>query len=237
MLATVSQTNSLRGSFYYDRALNQQDKGGHVVACNGIPQYAPAALQLAFLQAYCNQKYQVKAYNIVLSHSSVDKALLDARPQMKSKYVNDFLTECKKLGMDLDNVPWVIMEHTNTDCDHYHIIVLTSKFDGTRLDTAFIGKKAAKAAYFASKKNNLHYAIGLQKREESRQRHLAEKYGLEVTQSVGLSDAQLAKLKKVEKENVAADKRAKLTRQERSIAEAHERRDKIKSAQFQYSVD
>lgn len=97
MLATVSQTNSLRGSFYYDRALNQKIKGGHVVACNGIPKYAPAALQLAYLQAYCNQKYQVKAYNIVLSHSSEDKALLDAKPQMKSKYVNDFLANARRL--------------------------------------------------------------------------------------------------------------------------------------------
>lgn len=229
MLATVSQTRSLKGSFYYDRALNNVEKNGHVVAANGIPKYFKAETQLGFLQAYCNQKYQVKAYNIVLSHSSEDKELLETNPNKKLKYVRDFLSELKKADIDIDNTPWILMEHTNTDCDHYHMIVLTTKFDGTRLADSFIGKKAAKAAYLASKKNDLHYAKGLEEREKARQKHLAGNFGEEVTQSVGLTDAELAKLKQVGKENAAADRKEKLTRQQRSIAEATARRERMKA--------
>ena len=61
MLATVSQTRSLVGTYYYDRALNKQEKGGHVIASNGIPQYSSAKTQLNYMLAYCSDKYKVKA--------------------------------------------------------------------------------------------------------------------------------------------------------------------------------
>ena len=80
MLATVSQTRSLVGTYYYDRALNKQEKGGHVIASNGIPQYSSAKTQLNYMLAYCSDKYKVKAINIVLSHSSQDKELLEKNP-------------------------------------------------------------------------------------------------------------------------------------------------------------
>ena len=93
MLATVSQTRSLVGTYYYDRALtyyydralNKQEKGGHVIASNGIPQYSSAKTQLAYMKAYCSDKYEVKAINIVLSHSSKDKKLLEDNPDKKDK--------------------------------------------------------------------------------------------------------------------------------------------------------
>jgi len=174
MLATVSQTYSLRNSFFYDRAIDQKEKGGRVVAANGIPQYSSAKTQLNYMLAYCSDKYEVKAINIVLSHSSKDKELLEKNPEKKDKYVTDFLQECQNRGIDLDNTPWIMMEHINTDCDHYHMIVLTTKFDGSRLDTGFIGKKAAKAAWAASKKNGLHFAEGLEKRERSRLNYILQ---------------------------------------------------------------
>ena len=229
MLATASQTRSLVGSFYYDRALNQKIKGGHVVATNGIPQYASAAVQLAYMQAYCSEKYEVKAINIVLSHSSKDKELLAAHPERKNRYVNDFLDECKKNGIDLTNAAWIMMEHVNTDCDHYHMILLTTKFDGSRLDTGFIGKRAAKAAMAASKKNGLHFAEGLEKREQARLRHIAKASGeLNISSTpVGLSSKDLEKLGKVSEENKSIKRRAD-ARRAKSVEEANKRRNWVK---------
>jgi len=228
MLATVSQTRSLEGSFYYDRALNKQEKGGHVIASSGIPQYSSAKIQLAYMQAYCSDKYQVKAINIVLSHSSEDKDILLEHPEKKGKYVNDFLDECKSRGIDLNHVPWIIMEHVNTDCDHYHMIVLITKFDGSRLDTGFIGKKAAKAAWAASKKNGLHFAKGIEKREEARLKFVREQFGEEKVYSAGLSIQDLEKLKETTSKNRTIKKKAELERRAKSAAEATERRNYVK---------
>lgn len=126
-----------------------------------FPQYSSAKTQLAYMKAYCSDKYEVKAINIVLSHSSKDKKLLEDNPDKKDKYVTDFLQECQARGIDLENTPWIITEHINTDCDHYHMILLTTKFDGTRLDTGFIGAKMSQSAWAASKKNGLHFAPAL----------------------------------------------------------------------------
>lgn len=229
MLATASQTRSLIGSFIYDRALNKQEKGGHVVASNGIPQYASIRTQIAYMRAYCSNRYEVKAINIVLSHSSDDKKLLDAHSENKDKYVNDFLSACKKNGIDLDNTPWIMMEHINTDCYHYHMIILTTKFDGSRLDTGFIGKRAAKAAMNASKENGLHFAEGLEKREQARLKHIAKEAGVQdiSTTSVGLSDKELAKLRKVSDENKGIKRRAD-ARRAKAAEEAKERRNWVK---------
>lgn len=229
MLATVSQTRSLKGSYYYDRALNQKEKGGRVVAANGIPQYSPAATQLAYMQAYSSDKYEVKAINIVLSHSKYDKDVLTDNKEKQNKYVNDFLSQCKKLGIDLDNVPWIMFEHVNTDCLHYHLIVLTTRFDGKRLDTGFMGKRAARAAYIASKDNGLHYAEGWERREKAYQEIVAKNFGEKVSQDSGLTESQKAKLKKVSKENRATKSRAETARRKQSAEEASARREKIKN--------
>ncbi len=45
--------------------------------------------------AYCSDKYKVKAINIVLSHSSQDKELLEKNPEKKDKYVMDFFKNVK----------------------------------------------------------------------------------------------------------------------------------------------
>lgn len=231
MLATVSQTRSLRGSFYYARALNKREKDGQIVRSNGLPIHLPAATQLALMESQCNEKYKVKAINIVLSHSKEDKELLKAHPELQTKYLNDFLDELRNEGVDIDNTMWAMMRHVNTDCLHYHMMLLTTKKNGTRLNTNFLGAKAARAAYRASKKNNLHYAVGLEAREVGNIKHQAEKYSQGgITQSIGLSEKDLQRLdnaafdKKLMKDNIRESRRAK------SIREASERREKIRMA-------
>lgn len=232
MLATVSQTRSLVGSYIYDRALNQREKGGQVIASNGIPQYSSAKTQLAYMKAYCSDKYEVKAINIVLSHSSKDKKLLEDNPDKKDKYVTDFLQECQARGIDLENTPWIITEHINTDCDHYHMILLTTKFDGTRLDTGFIGAKMSQSAWAASKKNGLHFAPGLDRRNEEWlkfvQDQLGEEKAMAVRSGEELSDEDIEKLKEASSKHRAETAKAKKDRRERSKAQLDEWKKKLK---------
>ena len=88
MLATVSQTRSLVGTYYYDRALNKQEKGGHVIASNGIPQYSSAKTQLNYMLAYCSDKYKVKAINIVLSHSRIALRIKNSLKKILRRKIN-----------------------------------------------------------------------------------------------------------------------------------------------------
>lgn len=232
MLATVSQTRSLVGTYYYDRALNQKEKGGQVIASKGIPQWASAKTQLAYMQAYCSDKYQVKAINVVLSHSSVDKKLIENNPDLENKCVNDFIHECKGRGIDLDNTPWIIMKHVNTDCIHYHMIILTTMFNGKRLDTGFIGMRASKAAWATSKKNGLHYALGIDKREQDRLNFIQETLGEEKLKAIKsgaeLSDDDNKKLKEATSKHRAATYKARKEKRERSKAELTAWKNKIK---------
>lgn len=229
MLATVSQTRSLRASFYYARALNKKEKGGQIVRTNGIPTRLPASTQIALMESQCNDRYKVKAINIVLSHSKEDKELLEAHPELKTKYLNDFLDEVRKQGVEIDQTMWAMMEHINTDCLHYHMMALTTKKDGSRLNTNFIGSRIAVAAYLASKKNGLHYAPLIEERVKAYQvRQAAKESGQEkITQSFGLSDKQKGKLK------TAATKKKDIkdsVRRAKSIEEAKLRKDRIRKA-------
>ena len=232
MLATVSQTRSLVGTYYYDRALNQKEKGGQVIASNGIPQWASAKTQLAYMQAYCSDKYQVKAINVVLSHSSVDKKLIGENPDLENKCVNDFLQECKDRGINLENTPWIIMKHVNTDCIHYHMIILTTMFNGKRLDTGFIGMRASKAAWATSKKNGLHYALGIDKREQDRLNFIQETLGEEKLRAVKsgaeLSEEDTKKIKEATSEHRAAAAKARKERRAKAKAELDAWKAKLK---------
>lgn len=229
MLATVSQTRSLRASFYYARALNKKEKGGQIVRTNGIPTRLPASTQIALMESQCNDRYKVKAINIVLSHSKEDKELLIAHPELQTKYLNDFLDEVRNQGVEIDQTMWAMMEHINTDCLHYHMMALTTKQDGTRLNTNFIGSKFAIAAYLASKKNGLHYAPKIEDRVRAFQvRQAAKESGQEkITQDFGLSDKQKGKLK------TAATKKKNIKdsiRRAKSIEEANIRKKQIRRA-------
>lgn len=245
MIALVSQTVSISGSFKYDRAMGKcatdeagREKGGYVVRANGIPIGLDPNLQLALLRSCCNDKYKVKAINIVLSHSKLDRDRIASSSDLqKNKFISDFLDELRKQGVDIDNAAYIMMAHHNTDCLHYHMILLTTKFDGSRLNTNYIGKKAARAAYLASVENNLHYAAGMDARYQGWLQHVAEDNNQEVTVPentegndalFGLTAAEMEKLNKVKIENISYSMINEKKRRKKAYEEAKLRKLSLK---------
>ena len=178
MFANVQPTRSLKSSLYYDRALRNPEKGGKVIMANGVGLDMSPTAQLAMLEAYVNEKFKVKAYSVVISHSKEDNDRLED-PKFRDLLLHEFVNECKNRGIDLDNIPYVIPEHVNTDCDHYHMLMLINHFDGTRINTQYLGKRMALAAVEVSKKYGLHYPEGWDEREDRKKKHQAS--GLSIT--------------------------------------------------------
>lgn len=172
MFANVAPTRSLKSSLYYDRALRNPEKGGKVIMANGVGLNMSPTAQLAMLEAYVNPKFKVKAYSVIISHSDEDNERLKD-PKFQERLLHEFVNACKNRGIDLDNIPYIIPEHTNTDNIHYHMLMLINHFDGSRINTQYLGKRMAKAAVDVSKKFGLHYPEGWDKREESKKKHQA----------------------------------------------------------------
>ena len=145
---------------------------------NGVGLNMSPTAQLAMMEAYVNEKYTVKAYSVIISHSDEDNERLKD-PKFRDLLLHEFVNECKNRGIDLDNIPYIIPEHTNTDCDHYHMLMLVNRFDGSRINTQYLGKRMAKAAVDVSKKYGLHYPEGWDRREERKKAHQAS--GLSLT--------------------------------------------------------
>lgn len=175
MIAKVTQTRSITASLLYDRAVgHEEEKGGEVVRTNCVPDYASPNVQRAMLEHYSSEKYAVKGFNIILSHSSEDSRRVRANPHLEKMFIHDFLEACRNNGVEIDSAPWVMTRHTNTDCLHYHMLLLSTRFDGKRLNAGYIGRKVSRAAMEASKKNSLNYGKGWDVRAERRKRYAAK---------------------------------------------------------------
>lgn len=233
MIAKVNQTSSIEDSFSYARAVGAEEKGGQLIRSNVLSEWMPIDTQKEVLKNLCSPKFKVPAITIILSHSVHDKELLKMNERLKKKYIGDFLDECRKQGIDIDNAPWAIMEHHNTDCLHYHMLLLTTRFDRSRLNTAFIGKKATKAAYLASKKNGLHYAAGAERREMARLRFLSDNQKSDSSQSTSDTEKLMRKIKKntdtLQHTIAENQKYEEKKRRQRAAQERKERLAKIKA--------
>ena len=223
MFANVQSTRSLKSSLYYDRAMRNPEKGGKVIMANGVGLNMSPTAQLAMLEAYVNPKFKVKAYSVVISHSDEDNERLKD-PKFRELLLHEFVNECKKQGIDLDDIPYIIPEHINTDNDHYHMLMLVNHFDGTRINTQYLGKRMALAAVAVSKKYGLHYPEGWDKREarekkyqtsgasgEKRERKPRTRTAkvaepVTTTATVGLSEEEERKLKdRIRRRNAVLD--------------------------------
>ena len=158
----------MKDSFLYARAADEPEKGGRVVTSNCVYSDVPIDVQLALMMGMTYSEYEVEAYTIIISHSKEDtkkiRELSKDDPDYAELYLDAFLDELQKSGIDLANTPYVVTEHTNTDCLHYHMVISSAKFDNSRLDSGFIGKKAAMAAAAVSRKYGLKYATSLDER-------------------------------------------------------------------------
>ena len=228
MFANVQATRSLKSSLYYDRALRSPEKGGKVIMANGVGLNMSPTAQLSMMEAYVNPKFKVKAYSVVISHSDEDNDRLKD-PKFRNRLLHEFVNSCKNRGIDLDNIPYIIPEHTNTDNDHYHMLMLVNHFDGTRINTQYLGKRMAKAAVDVSKKYGLHYPEGWDVREERRKKYqaAAEKQ-TEEKKSTVTADVAAVKTSPVSNVGLSEEEDKKLKdriRRRNAILEAQKRKE------------
>ena len=228
MFANVQPTRSLKSSFYYDRALHSPEKGGKVIMANGVGLNMSPTAQLSMMEAYVNPKFKVKAYSVVISHSNEDNDRLKD-PNFRNRMLHEFVNSCKNRGIDLDNIPYIIPEHTNTDNDHYHMLMLVNHFDGTRINTQYLGKRMAKAAVDVSKKYGLHYPEGWDVREERRKKYqAAAEQQTEEKKSTVTADVAAVKTSPVSNVGLSEEEDKKLKdriRRRNAILEAQKRKE------------
>ena len=218
----------LKSSFYYDRALHSPEKGGKVIMANGVGLNMSPTAQLSMMEAYVNPKFKVKAYSVVISHSDEDNDRLKD-PNFRNRMLHEFVNSCKNRGIDLDNIPYIIPEHTNTDNDHYHMLMLVNHFDGTRINTQYLGKRMAKAAVDVSKKYGLHYPEGWDVREERRKKYqAAAEQQTEEKKSTVTADVAAVKTSPVSNVGLSEEEDKKLKdriRRRNAILEAQKRKE------------
>ena len=189
MFANVAATRSLKSSLYYDRALRSPEKGGRVIMANGVGLHMSPTAQLAMLEAYVNPKFKVKAYSVMISHSDADNERLKDH-KFQERLLHEFVNACKNRGIDLDNIPYIIPEHTNTDNIHYHMLMLINHFDGSRINTQYLGKRMAMAAVDVSKKFGLHYSEGWDEREARKKKHQAARVSAPETRNTEVDSSE-----------------------------------------------
>ena len=229
MFANVQPTRSLKSSFYYDRALHSPEKGGKVIMANGVGLNMSPTAQLSMMEAYVNPKFKVKAYSVVISHSDEDNDRLKD-PKFRNRLLHEFVNSCKNRGIDLDNIPYIIPEHTNTDNDHYHMLMLVNHFDGTRINTQYLGKRMALAAVDVSKKYGLHYPEGWDEREKRRKKYqtAAAEQQTEEKKSTVTADVAAVKTSPVSNVGLSEEEDKKLKdriRRRNAILEAQKRKE------------
>ena len=224
MLANVGKTYSISQSFAYARAIDAPEKGGRVVRSNCLIPGMSFEMQMDRLQNLCSSKFAIKAYTIVVSHSVEDREkienLQNNEPEQLEVFLDDFLNELSKKNIDLAHTPFVICEHRNTDCLHYHILLLSTKFDGSRIDAGYLGKKSSIAAALTSEKFGLHGPKKLL------QRDIAFKKYEQNTQN-NQSSLQPKKRKRRSNDQIKFDAERKKKRK-LAIEEAKKRKEKIR---------
>ncbi|MGL4907813.1 MAG: relaxase/mobilization nuclease domain-containing protein [Bacteroidales bacterium] len=141
MIATVSSSRSISSTLNYNE---NNMKGGEIIYSSGIDPSMNVDNQIRFLEAMSNPKFKVKAHTIVISHGDNDTKKITI--QDEKKILKEFLLELEKRGVNLDAAPWVIARHNNTNNTHYHMAIMNTCYDGSKFNSAFLGKTATRAA-------------------------------------------------------------------------------------------
>ena len=89
---------------------------------------------------HLDPKFKVKAYSVVISHSDEDNERLKD-PKFRELLLHEFVNACKDRDIDMDEISYIIPEHTNTDNIHYHMLMLVNNFAGKRINTQYLGKR------------------------------------------------------------------------------------------------
>lgn len=160
MIARVTRSSDVHASLTYGQ---NPEKGGEVFFLNETAERASPKEQADDWLAMANP-YRTMCYNIVISMSKEDTKKIRnidntaKRVAFERSVIEAFLRELNCRGNNVFDCPFVVAHHGNTDCEHFHITVLTTTIDGRRFNDRFIKKNACRTAAKVSEEFGLEAA-------------------------------------------------------------------------------
>lgn len=171
MIATVQTSKDIAHSLTYGQ---NPAKGGSIILSNLTDEGCSPKQQANDWEALC-KSFKVKCYNIVISFSDSDTKVIrrmepHERANKERQIVKAFMDELNARGNDVYDCPFVIAHHGNTDNEHFHISILSTTIDGTRINDSFIKKNACRSAAAVSIKFGLDGAVKAIENERNHQK-------------------------------------------------------------------
>lgn len=169
MNAIVGSSSDISHSLAYAQ---NRDKDGGILFANFTDLSATAEEQARDWMTTANQ-YKTMCYTIIISFTPNETAMLRSMPDNgRDKIrtiIRDFLDELAERGNDVDECPYIVARHDNTDNEHYHMVICTTDINGKRLCDKFIKKNATRAAAKIAMKYGLEAPPKAAEREKAHQ--------------------------------------------------------------------
>lgn len=169
MNAIVGSSSDISHSLAYAQ---NRDKDGGILFANFTDLYATAEEQARDWTATAN-RYKTMCYTIIISFTPNETAMLRSMPDNgRNKIrtiIRDFLDELAERGNDVDECPYIVASHDNTDNEHYHMVIRTTDINGKRFCDKFIKKNATRAAAKIAMKYGLEAPPKAAEREKAHQ--------------------------------------------------------------------
>lgn len=146
MNARVGRSSDIAHSLNYAQ---NREKDGRILLANFTGLSATPKEQARDWMATANN-YKTQCYTIVISFTPDETVMLRSMPDngrdKVRTIIRDFLDEVAYRGNDVDECPYIVARHDNTDNEHYHIVIRTTNINGKRFHDKYIKKNANRAA-------------------------------------------------------------------------------------------
>lgn len=146
MNARVGRSSDIAHSLNYAQ---NREKDGKILLANFTDLSATPKEQVRDWMATANN-YKTQCYTIVISFTPDETVMLRSMPDngrdKVRTIIRDFLDELADRGNNVEECPYIVARHDNTDNEHYHIVIRTTDINGKRFSDKFINKNANRAA-------------------------------------------------------------------------------------------
>ncbi len=146
MNARVGRSSDIAHSLNYAQ---NREKDGRILLANFTGLSATPKEQARDWMATANN-YKTQCYTIVISFTPDETLMLRSMPDngrdKVRTIIRDFLDELADRGNNVEECPYIVARHDNTDNEHYHMVIRTTDINGKRFRDKYIKKNANRAA-------------------------------------------------------------------------------------------
>lgn len=146
MNARVGRSSDIAHSLNYAQ---NREKDGRILLANFTGLSATPKEQAHDWMATANN-YKTQCYTIVISFTPDETVMLRSMPDngrdKVRTIIRDFLDELADRGNNVEECPYIVARHDNTDNEHYHMVIRTTDINGKRFRDKYIKKNANRAA-------------------------------------------------------------------------------------------